>query len=544
MDYSLRPLVEVIRAQAEDARAGDDALLRLAAHLFAIGEQLLARRRDARFSRPSRALGSKPLVLLLDHLAALSLETDSTTLYDVVTVALQTIDGELSGKHHAAVSLRTRFPISQVEVGGEMVLGGEVLCWRRPRSRLAELRRRRERDADDAGKRRPPDRAPHPSDCLQTVGMYWLDSRHPRVEPKDLGERTLPLVHDSGSDAAVRQCFRIALCPLAGPFRPFFAIAGGFFTACRHAPMIEREALHEHLHAILEAAQRQQIHLVVLPELTIDPEARELIAGWLKKRRSTEAPYGVVAGSFHVWPDEEATSPPFNESPLLDHAGGILLLHRKRGWYRITPADVVHLPGSFENGEQHAANRGSLPLEIPEGIRHGSTLRVLDTSLGRLAILICADAIEADEHGYMPVVKRMRPDLLFVVSMSRETERFDATSQVLARHGIGTVFVNAACVCNQKRKATLLSCDLALFQPEGWAQTWLRWQAGDEEVELYDRYPSRKDGRGQDKGWRKLDRTVQDHPGIRWLTSGPERGKSLGVVLDLGVFWGEKGPEP
>jgi len=127
--------------------------------------------------------------------------------------------------------------------------------------------------------------------------------------------------------------------------------------------------------------------------------------------------------------------------------------------------------------------------------------------------------------------------------MSPETDRFDATSQEMARHGIGTVFVNAACVCNPKRKATLLSCDLALFQPRGWAQTWLRWQAGDDEVEFYDRYPPEKDGRKEGKGWRKLDRAAGDPPGIQWLTSKPERGERLGLVLDLGAFWREQQPE-
>ena len=168
-----------------------------------------------------------------------------------------------------------------------------------------------------------------------------------------------------------------------------------------------------------------------------------------------------------------------------------------------------------------------------------------------MALLICADAIAADDRGYLPLIRRLRPDLLLVVSMTPETPPFEAFAEEMARYWIGSVFVNAHCVCQPPRRVgwlgrllsslglrkvwpqdhqtpSLAACDLALYEADGCPPTRVRWRLGQDEPECF--FFKTVDGI---KGWRGLSQT-SGRTGVSLLTRGGER---LGLVLDLGVHW-------
>jgi hypothetical protein len=413
----------------------------------------------------------------------------------------------------------------------------------RPPSVLAALRDQRFEHA----KSPPPDPMPHPGIYLSRLSLYWdSDFQLPRLTRVPANPRIAPFFRDSGEDASVRKNFRIALCPLEGPFHPRFFIQdnGRFFQAHRESPMEGAAELEAYLETLVEAAVEEEIHLILFPELTIDRSARGHLQEVLRRcdQNLQNLLYGVVAGSFHLWdettgPDE----PPVNETVFLDRIGAPVSIHHKKGRFRITSSKVS--PKLF------TSMPSDLRKEIFEDIRYGSELRILETSLGRLAILICADAIAADDRGYLPLIRRLRPDLLLVVAMSDETEPFEAFAEEMSRYWIGTVFVNAHRILQEAEEARrakraqeaavqegpaaeksphLAAWNLALYEAEGCPPTLGRWKLGQEPESLY----FKRSAKGP-KGWRRLSQDP-DPNGISLLR---RRDQILGVVLDLGVHW-------
>jgi hypothetical protein len=226
------------------------------------------------------------------------------------------------------------------------------------------------------------------------------------------------------------------------------------------------------------------------------------------------------------------------------------MVHHKKGRFRVISSKID--PKLFAD-----LSKEGLRKEIFEDIRYGSELRLVETSLGRLVILICADAIAADDRGYLPLIRRLRPDLLLVVSMSAETEPFEAFAEEMSRHWIGTIFVNAHCILKEAQEAraareeretaarhiqafgepqhpeerrlpNLAAWNLALYEAEGNPPTLGRWRYGHDPECFY----FKKSEQGP-KGWRSLSHDL-DRNGISLLL---REDQTLGVVLDLGVHW-------
>ncbi len=232
----------------------------------------------------------------------------------------------------------------------------------------------------------------------------------------------------------------------------------------------------------------------------------------------------MIAGSFHVW-SSAVENLPFNESVLLHRPGLDLLRHQKRGRYKITggaaaKSPLFHPPSDKVTGE------------LLEGIKGGSELQILETSLGTLAVLICADALEKDPQDYVPLVRELRPDLLFLVSMSHETGPFERFAEEMAEQWIGTIFVNAHCICTPPTTGnpSLAICNVALYEPEGEASTYFRWRY-EHDPEFFNFRSSKPP-----KGWPdKSSPGDLSRAGLSWLGGKRE----LGLIVDLGVHWGE-----
>jgi len=520
----------------------DYEVLDLAAHLFALASQLFVNEGSPRLTLDRPPAAAETLDELLKRLATLSSDLDAQEFYWTLISALVLIENELCSRPSDALALPGSTRLQELSAGDFRGIGGEVHHWIRPASALTKLRDQR----FEWAKNPPPDPQPHPGTYLSRLAMYWDSQREAPAGRRTRVHRSVPLVDQSGHDAAHRGSFRIALCPLACDAHPQFEIdpRGDLFYAWEPHSMRNPDLLHEHLRDLVRAAREQKVHLLVLPELMVHTDAREVLRSLLRERGSLW-PYGVIAGSFHVWRGGTGDGTErirVNESLLLDHFGRPLLSHWKRGQFRVLDRHVDAMPAFFPS------RPAKLKRKIREDISWGSCLEVLETSLGRLAVLICADGIDIDtHHHFLPVVKSLRPDLLFIVAMSPETEPFERVFKDLSACRIGTVFVNADCVCQPasgKKASQRPAGDPASFEPDMAADPLLSYW----DLALYEpgeapatRVSWRKShGDGGPKcysflrgGWLPLP--PREGSEIFWLTR-PD-GPPLGLGFDLGHHW-------
>lgn len=508
------------REAAKMAKTEHYEFLHLAAYIFAFASSLNIKRDEV--LKPSEPAGS--LREISRRLAHLPYDLEKPALYIQLIEALLTVEAELCRHETRDDRLPSSTRLKDIAEDRGGWLTGVVYHWLRPESALA---RKRDQRYESAVKRRPRRPREHPMDHLLRLAMYWAsDDQMPDLVPPraDFG-RVIPLVDESSHDIIERECFRVALCPLQGDFHPQFDIvrSGHRFRAHEPEGIKNYGELCTRLTWLLKTAAQEKIHLLVLPELTVPLKARDLIAQALRENPSN-FPYGVLAGSFHIWrrdllPESQS---PVNEAQLLDHTGRSLLTHWKKGEFRVpsSKAKPPFFPSELPD---------RLEPELLEDIEEGMKLEVLETSLGRIVVLICADAIALDpNHSYLLVIRRLRPDLLFIVSMSPETEPFERFLKEMSENWIGSLFVNAHCICSplgQETKSAsnrvlLASSDLALYEPLGAAPTRMRWDNGSSEAEPVFHGPG-------DKKW----------PGA--VSPLREGDRNLGVVLNLGAHWAQ-----
>jgi hypothetical protein len=106
----------------------------------------------------------------------------------------------------------------------------------------------------------------------------------------------------------------------------------------------------------------------------------------------------------------------------------------------------VHGRGTFfpDDLDVHA-----LADEVSEHLENGRDIAVCDGGIGRLVMVVCADVLQPGS--YAEVVKTtIRPDFLFVVSMSSDTRGFVAEAEAMLRSQVSTFYVNARCVCDPR----------------------------------------------------------------------------------------------
>ena len=155
-------------------------------------------------------------------------------------------------------------------------------------------------------------------------------------------------------------------------------------------------------------------HVVVLPELTIDIDARRFIGDWLV--RHPEHPFELlVAGSFH----EETGDGWFNTAELWNRHGEPLLYHRKLRAY----------------GEA---------AEIAEDINVGNQISILVTAAGSFSLLICKDFLD-DHQSVATLLREVPVDWMLVPSYGDESSvaRHADRALSLAKVGPGTCSIIA-----------------------------------------------------------------------------------------------------
>lgn len=178
---------------------------------------------------------------------------------------------------------------------------------------------------------------------------------------------------------------------------------------------------------LLQQASRRGTTLVVLPELTIDPQVRARLRDWLIEHGPAHGLDLVVAGSFH----EEKR----NVARILDGHGDEVVHHRK-----LRP--------------MRSADDGS---NVDEDIQGGHCIRLLHAPFGLVGTAICLDFCEIGDVPVAELWGAVGPALMLVPSMGSETTNHahrNRARPLALQHGTTTL------VASQHPKEPL-ACGLA-----------------------------------------------------------------------------------
>jgi predicted amidohydrolase len=513
----LEQAMEILRRKATACvRGSEDARVDFLAHLFVVCTFLQkaessAAMRTTPLHHPARGLnvwadlpGSLQPVpvdqpeIAYECLMALLLELDNQFRWKLD-------DGEKPPMWTVAIE-----PIAAGEHG---TVRGTVRCWLRPPSDLRKLMGLRPGPAAHYQYR--------PIDHLQSLGMLWESDQVPRLRPVPWPAPPAPGLLELGAQRLTRRgCFRIALCPLSGPFWPRFAMLPGLpqFAADTAEPMHAPQLLADHLDTLLDLARDQELDVLVLPELTVDAQA---LAQLERRLHAVTFPHTVVAGSFHVMDGQVRR----NRALILDQGGRTLWSHDKRGHFRVTSRQMQAMAQPSTTGQPRlfvSAPPAGHDAQYVEGIHHGDTLHILDASLGRIAVLICADALDPSSD-YRRLVESGSVDLLLIIGMSPKTSDFWRWAEELGRLRTAVLFVNAGCLlqCSEPNDPEALAAFLSLPWRRERHPIWVRWRHEAGSLEILER---------QGRPWVSH---LPDNDALALLPQG------LGLVVNLGAWWRE-----
>lgn len=404
---------------------------------YAVATWLHERARDSLFDRkvgPIRDLNEA-----VQKLADLPLSVGPSRLYGHLLQVLLAFDewidqGGTSLRAEARLLSMTPATPIRFENPLEDYFVGIVQHWFRPISVLSELTTRLE----DSPSLRPVRYDPGPSAILRRTAYHWprggvrispAPTRRGRTGPRLLTEKV------AQTDASG---FRIVLCPVSCSSHPRFRadLTQATFTVLFEDPMAEPDALSRHVDSVLATAASNSVRLLVLPELTVHPPERERIGKLLAAGHGSL--HGMIPGSFHI--PGEGEWQPTNHSLLFGHVGEVLLHHSKQGRFEV---QTRHTPGKMfpEMPNPPPAH----PLKLREGIRAGEELQILDARIGRILLLICADVLDEGDTLFN-TAKHCLPNLVIILSMSPKCKEFWILAGRLERIGVGTLYVNSACI--------------------------------------------------------------------------------------------------
>jgi predicted amidohydrolase len=183
-----------------------------------------------------------------------------------------------------------------------------------------------------------------------------------------------------------------------------------FFSA-----KLNDDCLKERIRNVLRTLDRSGAVLGVAPELSL---SEAVLATWRLTMKDDRPPRGsalkwVFVGSGPLGGDE--IQPPYNCGVLLDRETGAEV-HRQEKLYPFT-LDKSQINdwnlGEYLSGEQ-----------VEEDMTRGRKLRVLETPLGRVAVLICEDLTKVLEDRVGRMVRGFGASLLIAPVFSKEVMKF------------------------------------------------------------------------------------------------------------------------
>ena len=376
--------------------------------------------------------------------------------------------------------IKTAPPTDESEVfKGSDGLQGFILHWKpwaemnpeQPRSlslrKLAEERREKKNGAPIHND------LMDPVDFLKHVFMIDLTT----IEPT-CNIRIIDLNHfgpnekwaDTLSEGLAKGKFKIAFCPMHQEKAPLKDLKtcfiaemfhdanggnpnSGIFYADTTRPSLDQNEISTYIQELFDELKEEEVDLVLLPELMVASPTLEQIKDILKQQSySSHIIKGVVAGSFHHYEPVEGESPLVNQAEFLNQYGDSVSVHLKTYQFHMALSDFERFS---ETDKQHITSKPPKENKLVtsrdqnkvfEYIRKGNCLNVLETSLGRLSFVICADAIHNPQ--LIKLCRVARLDALFILAMSSKTSKFDSVQQAdFDAYGINGFFVNTSPYC-------------------------------------------------------------------------------------------------
>ena len=214
--------------------------------------------------------------------------------------------------------------------------------------------------------------------------------------------------------------------------------------------IINSDEVNEQLKNILRFATSEQVHIIVLPELTVDQGGRETISQFLMSQSYNPVIMMVIAGSYHI---NSESGEYVNEAVVFSYDGRYVRVHestsenlryvewhqRKANAFNLIAKDIEKL----RNAQNSSLRRLSQILhdgttESYEMITESREIILVDTPLGRMAVAICRDFIATE---FFSCLRGCRADMVFVPAMTPTLKEFEKRCQDLGRSNQAAVFI-------------------------------------------------------------------------------------------------------
>jgi len=214
--------------------------------------------------------------------------------------------------------------------------------------------------------------------------------------------------------------------------------------------IINSDEVNEQLKNILRFATSWRVHIIVLPELTVDQSGREIISEFLMSQSRNPVIMLVIAGSYHVKSEageyvNEAVVFGYDGKCVRGREGTIENLQyvewrqQKANAFNLIAKDIKNLRTAQNSVLQRLSK--ILPDGTTESYEMITELReiiLMDTPLGRMAVAICRDFIASN---FFECLRDCRVDMVFVPAMTSTLNEFEKRCQDLGRSNQAAVFI-------------------------------------------------------------------------------------------------------
>jgi hypothetical protein len=203
-----------------------------------------------------------------------------------------------------------------------------------------------------------------------------------------------------------------------------------------------KPTISQHIDYILRKCLKNDVHIVVFPELSLDQELRREVSNWLRQNNHKNKIIMVTAGSWHILKDEERQTY-VNNSSIIKFDGEVLWEQGKMHQFQLNAGDIKELLSLNLRGFEAFYTLLDAPdQECWEKIEIADTLKIYDSSIGRMAITICLDYFvkERAELLVEPIV-----NLIFLPAMSPTLNKIRQASFYSGTWRMASVFCANSC---------------------------------------------------------------------------------------------------
>ncbi|MGE5342014.1 MAG: nitrilase-related carbon-nitrogen hydrolase [Candidatus Omnitrophota bacterium] len=203
-----------------------------------------------------------------------------------------------------------------------------------------------------------------------------------------------------------------------------------------------RQEIKALIDALLRRCIREDVHIVVFPELTIDGPLREYLSGWLRDNNTARKIIMVIAGSYHML-ENEGKEKYVNSSMIYRFDGRELWKQEKMHQFQLDEEDISELRTSTGSGLQNFKNLFNVTdLKGWEHIQISDTLVLYDSPVGRMAVAICLDFIVREN---MKLLLEPHANIIFVPAMSASLKKMEIANKHLGTFGAASIFCANSC---------------------------------------------------------------------------------------------------